>query len=91
MIFILLASFLGPPLVLLLIAAACRLVQGVKIHSANPLIRTKLEIYGRMTDSGLVSGPRDAEVMEAILKEMGVSEYDPMVVHQMLEFVYRAL
>ena len=44
-----------------------------------------------MTDSGLVSGPRDAEVMEAILKEMGVTEYDPMVVHQMLEFVYSAL
>lgn len=27
--------------------------------------------------------------MEAILKEMGVEEYDPNVVHQMLEFSYR--
>ena len=43
-----------------------------------------------MADSTVVSGPRDAEVMEAILKEMGVSEYDPMVVHQMLEFTYSA-
>lgn len=42
-----------------------------------------------MADSTVLSGPRDAEVMEAILKEMGVSEYDPMVVHQMLEFTYR--
>ena len=43
-----------------------------------------------MADNTVVSGPRDAEVMEAILKEMGVSEYDPMVVHQMLEFTYSA-
>lgn len=43
-----------------------------------------------MADGTVVSGPRDAEVMEAILKEMGVSEYDPMVVHQMLEFTYSA-
>ena len=34
------------------------------------------------------SGPRDALVMEAILKEMGVKEYEPNVVHQMLEFSY---
>ncbi|XP_064394746.1 transcription initiation factor TFIID subunit 9-like [Halichondria panicea] len=35
------------------------------------------------------TGPKDAAVMEAILKEMGVQEYDPNVVHQMLEFSYR--
>ena len=37
------------------------------------------------TDS---SGPRDAAVMEAILKEMGVEDYDPNVIQQMLEFSY---
>ncbi|CAL8118772.1 unnamed protein product [Orchesella dallaii] len=33
--------------------------------------------------------PRDAAVMHAILKEMGVPLYEPRVVNQMLEFVYR--
>ena len=33
-------------------------------------------------------GPRDAAVMEAILKEMGVEDYEPNVIHQMLEFTY---
>jgi len=33
--------------------------------------------------------PRDAAVMHAILKEMGVKLYEPRVVNQMLEFVYR--
>ena len=37
---------------------------------------------------GSGSGPRDAAVMEAILKEMGVADYEPNVVHQMLEFSY---
>ena len=41
-----------------------------------------------MADSGAGSGPRDAAVMESILKEMGVEDYDPNVVHQMLEFSY---
>lgn len=35
------------------------------------------------------SSPRDAQVMGAILKEMGVTEYEPRVVNVMLEFVYR--
>jgi hypothetical protein len=33
--------------------------------------------------------PRDAEVMEAILKELGVKDYEPNVVSQMLELSYR--
>ena len=41
-----------------------------------------------MADSGGFSGPRDAAVMEAILKEMGVEEYEPNVINQMLEFSY---
>ena len=36
------------------------------------------------------TGPRDAAIMEAILKEMGVTEYDSNVIHQMLEFSYSA-
>ena len=41
------------------------------------------------SDGASLTGPRDAAVMEAILKEMGVEEYEPTVVHQMLEFSYR--
>ena len=33
--------------------------------------------------------PKDAQVMMAILKEMGVTEYEPRVINQMLEFSYR--
>lgn len=39
-------------------------------------------------DTADSSGPRDAAVMEAILKEMGVEDYDPNVIQQMLEFSY---
>lgn len=39
--------------------------------------------------SATAGGPRDAAVMEAILKEMGVVDYEPNVIHQMLEFSYR--
>lgn len=35
------------------------------------------------------STPKDALVMAAILKEMGISEYDPRVINQMLEYTYR--
>ena len=33
--------------------------------------------------------PRDAQVMAAILKDMGISEYEPRVINLMLEFTYR--
>lgn len=33
--------------------------------------------------------PKDAQVMVAILKDMGIAEYEPKVVNQMLEFSYR--
>ena len=36
------------------------------------------------------STPRDAQVMAAIMKDMGVSEYEPRVINQMLEFAYSA-
>jgi len=33
--------------------------------------------------------PKDAQVIQAILRELGVTDYEPRIVHQMLEFVYR--
>lgn len=35
------------------------------------------------------STPRDALVMAAVLKEMGISEYEPRVINQLLEYTYR--
>ncbi|WAR28530.1 TAF9-like protein, partial [Mya arenaria] len=35
------------------------------------------------------SSPKDAQVMAAILKDMGVTEYEPRLINQMLEFTYR--
>ncbi|XP_068687189.1 transcription initiation factor TFIID subunit 9B-like [Montipora foliosa] len=35
------------------------------------------------------STPKDALVMGAILKEMGINEYEPRVINQMLEYTYR--
>jgi transcription initiation factor TFIID subunit 9B len=33
--------------------------------------------------------PRDAVVMQSLLKEMGVTLNEPRVINQMLDFVYR--
>ena len=33
--------------------------------------------------------PKDAQVMAAILKDMGVSDHEPRVINHMLEFTYR--
>ncbi|XP_039250129.2 transcription initiation factor TFIID subunit 9-like [Styela clava] len=33
--------------------------------------------------------PKDAQVITSILKDMGVTEYEPRVINQLLEFVYR--
>ena len=35
--------------------------------------------------------PKDAQVMAAILKDMGVTEHEPRVINQMLEFTYSKL
>ena len=37
------------------------------------------------------SVPKDAQVMISILKDMGINEFEPRVVNQMLEFSYRCL
>ncbi|KAK2530278.1 Taf9b [Columba guinea] len=34
------------------------------------------------------SAPKDAQVMAQILKDMGITEYEPRVINQMLEFTY---
>ena len=33
--------------------------------------------------------PKDALVMASILKEMGVTEFEPRIINQMAEFAYR--
>jgi len=35
------------------------------------------------------STPKEAQIMAAILKDMGVHEYEPRVINQMMEFSYR--
>ena len=40
------------------------------------------------SSGGPSSIPRDALVMAAILKEMGVADYEPRVINLMLEFAY---
>ncbi len=60
---------------------------------ANPEIKTE----GRSVGEGQSSSnnkksaplPKDAQVMAAVLKDMGVADYDPRVLNQLLEFSYR--
>lgn len=54
--------------------------------SLTILDRERVSGNTNMADTG--AGPRDAAVMEAILREMGVEDYEPNVIHQMLEFSY---
>lgn len=42
-----------------------------------------------MTKDQKPSRPKEAQVMEAILKDMGITDYEPGVINQMLEFTYR--
>lgn len=43
-----------------------------------------------MADSGIAGDlPQDAKVVIEILKSMGVDDYEPRVVNQLLEFMYR--
>lgn len=34
------------------------------------------------------SMPKDAQMMAQILKDMGITEYEPRVINQMLEFAF---
>jgi len=40
-------------------------------------------------NTGCKSSPKEAQIMAAILKDMGVNEYEPRVINQMMEFSYR--
>lgn len=42
-----------------------------------------------METGSLSSLPKDAQVIASILKDMGVTNYEPRVISQLLEFVYR--
>lgn len=33
--------------------------------------------------------PKDAQVIVSIMKDMGITDYDPKVINQLLEFSYR--
>jgi transcription initiation factor TFIID subunit 9B len=33
--------------------------------------------------------PKDAQVIMSIMKDMGIEEYEPRVINQLLEFTYR--
>lgn len=33
--------------------------------------------------------PKDAQVIMSIMKDMGIHEYEPRVINQLLEFTYR--
>jgi len=39
--------------------------------------------------TGGKSSPKETQIMAAILKDMGVNEYEPRVLNQMMEFSYR--
>ena len=55
--------------------------QEIKMASGSSSSETK--------ETNAKSTPRDARAMKAILKEMGIEDYEPRVINQMLEFTYR--
>ena len=72
-------------------------------HKTTPIRPTHYKMAARTLDTKnnwyrstsstyykMASGPesRDAAVMEAILKEMGVTDYEPNIIHQMMEMSY---
>lgn len=46
-------------------------------------------VSAMQTENEQTSLPKDAQVIASILKDMGVTDYEPRVVNQLLEFVYR--
>ena len=51
--------------------------------------RTTGAFGGGSSNTAAVAKPRDALVVETILKQMGAERFEPRVVNQALEFVYR--
>ncbi|XP_013782936.1 transcription initiation factor TFIID subunit 9B-like [Limulus polyphemus] len=50
---------------------------------------SKTNFSNSSSSNNITSGPKDVQVMAAILKDMGVIQYEPRVINQMLEFTYR--
>lgn len=42
-------------------------------------------------DSNVLYQSKDAQTMMAVLKDMGIEEFEPRVVNQLLEFSYRKI
>lgn len=52
---------------------------------------TKEKIEKQKTTQNVKHIPKDAQVIMSILKELGITEYEPRVINQLLEFTYRKL
>ena len=57
------------------------------LHTTRPTIQLTHSVLltKKMGDGG---GPRDAAFIEGLLQETDAKEYDPLVVHQLLEVSY---
>jgi len=73
-------------------------ISSCKLHITKPLDYIEVEIIIMASQESTSSDtsnqpvktiPKDALVMAAILKEMGVNEYEPRIINQMVEFAYR--
>ena len=64
-------------------------LHGVWVIEASITVGASNGDYNRFKMAAQKNIPKDAQVMMAILKEMGVTEYEPRVINQMLEFSYR--
>jgi hypothetical protein len=54
---------------------------------ATPQITTTGSILNKPTEEDTI--PRDADTMQKILESMGVKDFEPRVVEQLLELLYR--
>jgi len=67
----------------------CRICHPVDFYDRAALILGKVEKMAAVNTVVGKSIPKEAQIMAAILKDMGVNEYEPRVVNQMMEFSYR--
>lgn len=76
-------------------AKACQM--NIKIFSINWIgeqwttaMASEREKYDKFkTNSSVKHIPKDAQVIMSIMKELNVTEYEPRVINQLLEFTYR--
>lgn len=50
--------------------------------------RELVQVVMAGTEAKANSTPRDVQVIQSILKDMGVTDYEPAVVSQLLDFTY---